>query len=300
MARLPSLLTIETFESVARNKSFTKAADELNVTQSAVSRRVKQLEDSLGSILIARLGSGLSLTSEGQSFLSDISEPLAKIRGVIKTTQQTTDTQVLTIETLPSFAAYWLPETIFSFNRKYPNYQVKVKTSYNLVDFTEETEVDVAIRMAKGIDSKSVKGLHCVKLTDAYTYPVCTPEIAKHVKEPSDINSYTVAVDQAPYNEWGDWSKAAGVDLASCRKYHFNDINLQIQAALAGECVILGRSDLVSKLVSNGSLVQPLPQRVKSQYQFYLVCPKEKLKVERTMDFVLWLTSMGHEEIRLD
>jgi LysR family glycine cleavage system transcriptional activator len=257
---LPSLDLLKGFEVVARHLSFTKAAAELCVTQSAVSRQIRQLEDHLGVRLFERRTRAVVLTEAGYRYYSDLT-PLLKQLGEItrKVTAARAQTHVRVTCTL-SFASLWLVPRLAAFQERYPDVHVHVIAD-NVVRDVERDGFDVAMRYCDNADA----GAHAVKLFDETLTPVCSPELARgKLKRLDDLAKFPLIHfnDLEGRVPWLSWDSFLGETnnggLAEKGAVYFSHYDQAIHAARAGQGIALGRLPVIDTELADGALVAPL------------------------------------------
>src|SRR5215469_5788038 len=188
--RLPSLNGLRAFEAAARHLSFTRAASELNVTQTAISHQIKRLEEELGVRLFVRQNRALELTSEARDYLPGIRAAFNDLRLATDRLLQKGNDNVLTVSTIASFAAKWLLPRLGTFQEANPGIDVHITTSSSLVDFTRDN-VDAAIRYGRG----QWPGVRSAWLMADEMFPVCSPQLLKGkrpLRQPEDIGHHTL------------------------------------------------------------------------------------------------------------
>src|ERR1700751_2588996 len=209
-ARLPSLNGLRAFEAAARHLSFTLAASELNVTQTAISHQIRRLEEELGIRLFIRKNRALALTPKARDYLPGVRAafndlPLATDRLLRKD-----DDHVLTVSTLASLAAKWLLPRLTAFQEAHPGLDVRITSSTALVDF-RNGDVDAAIRYGRG----HWPGLRADWLMSDELFPVCSPALLKGsrpLKSPKDLAQHTLLPSSGGYDDdWRLWLTAAGL-----------------------------------------------------------------------------------------
>jgi LysR family transcriptional regulator, glycine cleavage system transcriptional activator len=236
MARLPPLETLRVFEVACRHGSYSEAARELHVTHSAVSQRIRQLEEELGLTLFERQGNrmvptpgGLSLQAGVKSALSELSASLSSIK------TQRTDAEI-TVSLLPVMAARWLVPRLPRFKARFPRINLHVKTSQSLANFKSDG-VDIAIRFGAG----DWKGLRATKLLDEEFFPVCSPSFngGRLPKDPVAMLAEPLLIDRNL--SWHAWFKSAGLKLdREIAGTSFTDTNALMEAAVTGQGIALG------------------------------------------------------------
>ncbi|VVM74264.1 Glycine cleavage system transcriptional activator [Pseudomonas fluorescens] len=284
---LPSLNGLRAFEAVARHMSFTKAAEELNVTQTAVSHQIRRLEAELGVHLFLRLAEGLALSEEGQAYLPGIRAAFQELRYSTEQLLEGRHESVLTISTLVSVASKWLLPRLPSFQQAFADIDVRISASTELVDFRKGT-IDAAIRYGRG----DWKGLQADFLMSDEIFPVCSPALAKTLSTPADLARHTMLqVSGVTATDWSTWLSAAGqpLQLAEGPRLTFDLAMMAVQAAVDGQGVCIGRSTYVEDDLRVGRLVLPFDLRLKDQLGFYLVTPRETAHVKKIVAFRAWL-----------
>jgi len=282
---LPSLNAIRVFESAARHLNFSRAADELNVTQSAVSRQIKLLEEQLGQPLFRRAGPTLSLTKPGAIYQVKVAEALAVLRRGTAELRRADASPTLTVSVLPTFASKWLVPRLGEFEREQPEVRLRLDPSYGVIDFVTEPDVDVAIRLGRG----GWPGVHASRLTALHVFPICSPATARRLRKPADILRQCVLTDDSIYDEWPRWFDAAGVDYQPVETRHFSDDSMLLQAAIAGQGITLTRAIIAQDELDTGRLVRPFDMRILSAFQYHFVCSPERFGEPDIQVFHAWL-----------
>lgn len=290
--RLPPLNSLRAFESAARLLSFTKAADELAVTQSAVSHQVKSLEDWAGIPLFKRDGRHMALTEAAAKYLPTVTAAFDQIALASRKLQAVDPGQGwLTVAMMPSFAGKWLVPRLADFRTKHPQIDVWIAT-FEAQAGGLGPDVDVAIRYSKG----DWPGLSSVKFLTEELFPVCAPKLAEQLKEPADLARMTLLHDEMR-EDWGMWLRAAGVSTVDAtRGPGFDDSGLLIQAAIEGLGVALGRSALAKGDLQAGRLVRPFVQTLPAESAFYLVYPPGAENAPKIKAFRDWLISTAEAD----
>ena len=287
---LPSLNAIRAFESAARLLSFSRAADELSVTQSAVSRQIQKLEAELGQALFSRNGPHLKLTDRGREYYSVVQQGLGVIkRGTERLFRH--DTPVLTISTTPSIITSWLVPRVSDFERRHAGTSLHLNSSTAMTDFAVSTDIDVGIRFGKGRWPNVAADV----LVDDVIFPVCRADVARRLKRPSDLLSEQLLTESPSWDLWADWFAAAGVAHKPPKPVHLSDdFYVQLQATLLGRGVTLARGLLVADALREGRVVCPFPIAAPSRLQYYVVCHPERHGEEAIARLREWL----HETAR--
>src|SRR3954471_13776052 len=296
-ARLPSLNGLRAFEAAARHMSFTVAASELNVTQTAISHQIRRLEEELGIRLFVRQNRTLSLTPEAKEYLPGIRAAFNDLRLATDRLLRKDDGNVLTVSTLASLAAKWLLPRISSFQQQHPGIDVRITTSTALVDFRRDG-VDAAIRYGRG----QWPGLRADWLMADKMFPVCSPELLKGkkpLKKQEDLAAHVLLHSSASNDDdWRLWLTAAGLpyDLSKQPGVTFDLIFMTIQAAIDGLGVAMGRTSYVQDDIKKGRLVVPFEITLPVDAGFYLVSPQTRADTPKLSVFRNWLTQIAQSK----
>ena len=293
--RLPPLNAVRAFEAAARHLSFTKAAEELSVTQAAVSHQVKALEERLQVPLFRRLNRGLVLTEAGGSYLRELEDILDRLEQATERLRASEATGILTVSTSTSFAAKWLVPRLQRFRDRRPDIDVRIDADDSLTDFRRDN-VDIAIRYGRGV----YPGLSSVQLLQDIVFPVCSPKLLEGghpLREPSDLKHFTLLHDQGVVEDWRTWLRTAGVtDVEPTRGPVFSHSAMLIEAAIAGQGVALARRSMVARDVREGRLVQPFPLSLKAEFSYWVVCPQSAAEKPKIAEFRAWLLDEAASE----
>lgn len=293
--RLPPLNALRAFEAAARHLSFTKAAEELHVTQAAVSHQVKTLEEHLGLKLFRRLHRQLLLTDSGQIYMPPLSRAFRLLHDATHDLLRQDAMGPLTVSVLPSFAAGWLVPRLGRFRQLWPDVDLRIDPSPMLVDFSR-ADVDVGVRYGRG----RYPGLRSDRLMEEDLFPVCSPALlegAHGLKAPADLSHHTLLHDDG-HADWRTWLLAAGVeDIDPTRGMIFTDSSMLIQAALAGQGVALARSVLAADELAAGRLVRPFELNLPTEFAYYVVCPLDTADQPKIAAFRQWLLAEARGEI---
>lgn len=294
MSRLPPLNALRTFEAAARHLSFTKAADELFVTQAAVSHQIKALEEHLGVPLFRRLNRKLMLTDEGQFLVPDVREAFDRLAGAVRQLKEQRSA-VLTISATPSFGAQWLAVRIGRFQALHPEFEIQLAATNRLVDFQREG-IDCGVRYGMG----DWPGLRAIRLFDSDLVPVCSPALLDGklpLQVPADLARHTLIHVLDDIDDWRLWLKAAGVTTVDPLKgLKFDSTPTALQAAVASAGVAIGRSRLVEAELAAGRLVTPFDLELASGCAYYFVVPEARVAVPKIALFRDWLLQEAEAE----
>ncbi|WP_342735305.1 transcriptional regulator GcvA [Bradyrhizobium sp. B117] len=291
-ARLPSLNGLRAFEAAARHLSFTLAASELNVTQTAISHQIRRLEEELGIRLFIRQNRALALTPEARDYLPGVRAAFNDLRLATDRLLRKDDDKVLTVSTLASLAAKWLLPRLTDFQEQHPGIDVRITTSTSLVDFQRDN-VDAAIRYGRG----QWPGLRADWLMADELFPVCSPSLLrgdKPLRQPEDLRGYPLLhTSNANSDDWRLWLTAAGLpsDIARQPGITFDMIFMTIQAAIDGIGVAMGRTSYVQDDIAKGRLVVPFKIALPADAGFYLVAPEGRREAPKLAAFRQWLVA---------
>ncbi|KXU85886.1 LysR family transcriptional regulator [Caballeronia megalochromosomata] len=252
------LNALRAFEASARHLSFTRAAQELNVTQAAVSQQVRALEERLGTPLFRRLPRGLSVTDEGRALLPVLSDAFGRIEAVLKQFEGGHFHEVLTVGVVGTFAVGWLMPRLKAFRETHPFVELRLLTHNNLVDPASEG-LDFAIRFGAGIWPAT----HNAPLLDAPLAVLCAPDIARRLARPADLAN-EVLLRSYRADDWTDWFAAAGLDAWTMNGPVFDSSRLMVEAAVQGAGVALAPPRMFVRELQAGLLVQPFDIDVKT------------------------------------
>lgn len=286
---LPPLAAIRVFEAAARHGNFTKAAEELGMTQAAVSYQIKLLEERLGTQLFYRKSRQVILTKVGERLSPSISEAFELMRAAIAATRESAD-GVLVINTIPTFAANWLVQRLGSFQLAHPSLAVRLQTTSDVIDFTRQ-EADLGIRTGGG----NWPGLVRHKLFGAAFTPMLTPALAASiggVNEPADLLKLPI-VDPGDY-WWKLWFKAVGIaepNLLGDPRNRYGTQHLEGRAVLAGMGVGILSPIFYQPELEQGLLIQPFDVLGTDDHFYWLVYPEARRNVPKIRIFRDWLLS---------
>ena len=287
MGRLPSLKGLRAFEAAGRCLSFTRAAEELHVTQAAISHQIKALEAQLGVRLFRRAPRGLLLTDAGQAYLTEVREAFRRLTQATDRLLARDVAGVLTVSVLPSFAARWLVPRLPRFSGRHPEIDLRIAADDRPVDFNRE-DVDVALRYGRG----DYPGLQADHFLSEEVCPVCSPALlrGRHpLRTPADLKDHVLLHDDLP-TTWAMWLKVAGAtEVDPTRGPHFTDSSLVLQAAVGGQGVALGRSALAGDDLAAGRLVRPFPLSLPAESAYFIVYPPHTANRPKIAAFRAWL-----------
>jgi DNA-binding transcriptional LysR family regulator len=295
LRRLPSLDFLRGFEASGRLKSFTRAAEELHLTQSALSRQVAAIEEALGVALFERKHKALSFTREGEAFHREITTHLQAIARAAESVGSARRSPGLTVTTTVSFASLWLIPRLARFRAKQPDVEVYVSADDRTVDLARG-EVDVAIRYV-GQDSRLPAG--ALAMFGERMLPVVSPAVADDprtpLRQPADLAKHVLLhlddpEGRTPWLDWAAWLVSNGAPgLKPAGSLRFTLYDQVIQAAVGGQGVALGRLPLIAEFLRDGRLVAPFPKRYDSERGYVALVAPHATARDDVIAFVRWL-----------
>ncbi len=299
--RLPALELFHTFEAVARHRSFTRAADELCLTQSAVSRQIKTLEDALGLRLFRRLHRAIEVTAEGQRLVEAVTRGLDDISNCLAAIGAATRTPQITVCASVAFAWFWLMPRLERFGALQPDVDLRVLATDQPV-LPGTGDVDVAILFGAG----KWEGLEARLLFGERVYPVCSPAYRRDhplLHRPEDLLDQTLL--HLEYGkpsfggvDWRTWLLRQGVGGQPVRRgLRFNSYPMVLEAAQAGQGVALGWSYITDPLLADGRLVCPVDRTVETQEGYYVCASKETDQLSGIVSFMDWISDEARSAI---
>jgi LysR family glycine cleavage system transcriptional activator len=298
---LPSLNALRAFEAAARHESFTKAAEDLCVTQGAVSHQVKALEAELGVSLFHRERQRLAITEAGRFYLEVVRDAFDRVALGTERLLYRHAAGVLTVSVSPNFATKWLVHRLGRFAEAHPEIDLRVSASLADVDFARE-DVDLAIRHGEG----NWPSLDLTRLCTEQLFPVCSPKLLEGpdaLREPADLRRHTLLHLDSRHLEsrkdWMKWLNAAGVTDADVEHGPiFNQASMGIDAAVNGQGVALARTALAAWDLIGGRLIEPFRLRLPLSYAYWIACPKATAELPKIVAFRRWLLAEAAEDER--
>lgn len=290
--RLPPLDRLEVFEAAARTLSFTRAAEELALTQSAVSRSIASLEERLGFALFERRHRALVLTERGQALNHTATEMLERLDETIARLRGRDAARTLTVTASISFASLWLVPRLARFTQEHPHIDVRIAASNEIVDL-DRAGIELAVRY-----SPIGRAPGGEKLFGEEVFPVCSPALlrdpARALARPADLARHTLLhyedIRGAPWLDWSPWFEAAGIpDLKPAGALHFSHYDQLILAAIGGQGVALGRVPLLHEQLRTGALVAPFRRGVASPRCYHVMRSARSAGNSDVDAFVAWL-----------
>ncbi|PLS21310.1 LysR family transcriptional regulator [Amylibacter cionae] len=282
---------LRTLEAVVRLRGFGRAADELNISQSAVSQHIKQLEDWLGHQLMIRKNPKVLPTDAGVRLATAARNGFGMVETVCDSLRDSkaAANKGLLVAAPPGFAFIWLLPRLLDFNDSHPSIQISLSTDPKSLDPGSST-ADVIIAYSTG----GFPALHSEKLMGERMYPVCAPTLAEQIRTPRDLDRFTLLQDGPPaeghLSNWDFWASELGMKVpVPDKKQVYSQANMVIQAAINGSGVAMGRCPLVRDALQAGQLVRPFPQDAESQFSYWFVCTHNKAQLKSTRQFRDWL-----------
>lgn len=288
---LPTLTSMQCFEASARHLSFTRAAEELSLTQSAVSKQVAQLEVVLEHPLFRRVRKRLQVTPEGSLYLTEVRKILAQVEMSTRYMQSYGgESEVLNVTTLPTFGARWLIPRLNGFRFSHPGVYLNISNRVDPFDLEEE-HIDVAFFFGHGVWPKA----ECIKLLDETMVPVCAPSLIPKagIQDPMELSQLVLLQSTTRPEAWHDWFAAQ--QCYTRHSYHgprFDTFYMALTAARAGCGVALVPRFLAQEELDAGQLTTPWPYAFTSRGAYYLAYPEYKGDVAKVKGFVEWI--LGH------
>lgn len=306
--RLPSLNALRAFESAGRHLSFSRAADELCVTQGAVSRQIKALEDMLGFPLFQRMTRAIELTDRGREYLPAVCEAFDRLEQATIRLSKKDNHSIITVNVLPTFAMRWLIPRMPSFVARHPNIEVRMITSIRPVSFWRD-DIDLAIRVGQPpavsatgggprITLQMVDdwtGVRSDRLMSDVLVPVCTRTLRKRLParpRPADLQQLPLLHMASRASAWPDWFKAAGIAFHDAGEHaSYGHFFLVLEEALKGNGVALVPHALAEADIATGRLVIAVDFHAESAGAYYLLCPDHRAESHPIQVFREWLLS---------
>ena len=290
---LPPLNQLEAFEAAARHLSFTRAADELSLTQSAVSRQIAAVEAHFEVALFRRLHRALLLTEDGQTLRHAVAKVLERLHQVSGALRRAGRVKTVVVTTTPGFAGLWLIPRLAGFTASHPEVDVRISASYSLVNLNRDG-VDAAVRY----QTEQAAGAGAVRLFGEQFMPVCSPRLmrapATPLKTPEDLRHHVLLhmePDGSAHSpDWPMWLRIMRIaDLKPAGSLHFSQYDQMIQATVDGQGIALGRTPLVARLIAQRKLVAPFKSAIGSPRSYSLMLSDAGSRKPEVQAFVAWL-----------
>jgi LysR family glycine cleavage system transcriptional activator len=296
--KLPPMSAVRVFEAAARHQSFTRAAEELGMTQAAVSYQIKMLEDRVGAPLFVRMPRQVTLTAKGQQLAPAVTEAFDALRAAFAGVEEMVQS-VLSITTLSTFASNWLIPRLGRFQQLFPNIAVQISVAQQLVELGQ-SEFDLGIRSGNG----DWPGLEAHFLFPNHFIAVCSPDLIRDVEleHPRDLLRFPIISPSDPW--WKDWFAAAGVPDVDLSRRPDNSLGIQQfegMAAIAGQGFALINPFFFPDDLKSGRLLQPFDvMGTTSSQGYWLVHPKKRRRSPKIEAFRDWLLSEVAGDVERD
>jgi LysR family glycine cleavage system transcriptional activator len=304
--KLPPLNALKAFEAAARHLSFNKAAQELCVTQGAVSRQIQVLEKHFGIPLFRRLSRSVEMTEQGRLLFPSVHYALDELEKAARRIKGADRARILTISSSPTFAMKWLYPRLFKFSEAEPDIEIRTITTVEVVDFSRD-DIDVALRIGRFDPTDNVtgprinytsmgepRGIKVARLMDDTPMPVCSPAfLAKHGPFCSlaDLDEDMLIHMASRLDEWHDWYRAEGLQPPVNRNHVYGHFYLGIEAALRGLGIALVPHVHVQDDIIAGDLVVPLKCLAETKGAYYFLCRSRQWSVPKVSAFRKWIMS---------
>lgn len=289
----PSLNALLVFESAARNGSFTRAAEELGISQPAVSHAVRLLETELGSVLFNRRNKGVFITQSGKYLMEQVAFGLNVVYQAVREVRTMSVEHQVTLAVSTATATWWLLPRIARFKKLYPKIELRVITTDKDLDLDRD-RVDLAITLGSG----SFDNYQHWQFVDEEVFPVCSPAFLRQHGPIRDVKTLAklplMHLEQRYKSRinWTDWFKTFGIALKrENAMFRFNDYSIVLQAAIEGQGIAQGWKHLVEPLIAQGLLVKPLQESVTTDQPFYVVAPKNTELRSDVLNLKNWLVA---------
>jgi LysR family glycine cleavage system transcriptional activator len=297
----PPLGSLRAFEAVARRLSFSRAAEELNVTPGAVSQQIGMLEKLLGQTLFVRTKRSVALSEAAARMLPEIQSGLETLARAVRNTVVPAGSGTLTISVAPSFASKWLMPRLSDFTEKYPDIDLRVSATVALADLARDN-VDLAIRLGHG----PYRDVRAEPLFGEGLTPLCSPELLRRkgrLRTPDDLRRHKLIHDTSIPGEneqssWRRWLDFAGAKAVSHhRGIRFSLAELAMQAAIDGAGVVLARVVLAENDIRTGRLVRPFDIVLPLDVTYFLVLPRHSAPRREVSCFRAWMAEQSRRRV---
>ena len=299
---LPPLELLRSFEAAARHLSFTRAAGELSLTQSAISRQIQQMEAHLGAPLFERGHRSLALTESGVVMQRAVVDCLERLRDATTRVRAHSGMRRVAITCTPGFASLWLIPRLSRFTDAHPAVDVRISATMEVLDL-QRHQVDVAVRFVRTREGEGAP------LFEESVLPVCAPSLVADkrnpLKKPADLANHTVLAVDMPEGkaltvDWEPWIRVMGLgELRMKNSVRFTQYADAISAAVAGQGVAIGRFPLLAELVRDKRLVAPFGGVAASQRGYYVAMSDASRGNPDAQAFALWLRAEAEEARQL-
>ena len=302
-ASVPALDFFRGFEAAARHLSFTRAAEELFVTQSAISRQIQALEERLGVKLFSRRNRSLALTDAGQQMYRAADVALRTLREAAERIAPGNTRKMVTVTSSLAFCSLWLIPRLSAFRSAHPDVDVRIAANNQVLDLDRE-QIDLAIRYCPVAAAPSGS----IRMFGEEIVPVCSPLLlkdrARPLKSPADLCRHALlhfdhTEGSIPWLTWSVWLESAELaELKPAGSLRFSHYDQVIGAALAGQGVALGRRPLVTSFIADGSLVEPFGSDAVTDRAYFIVRTDATRTRRDVDDCVAWLVAECADLVR--
>ncbi|QUX94435.1 transcriptional regulator [Marinomonas sp. CT5] len=295
---IPSSTALKCFEASVRHLSFTKAAEELHLTQSAVSRQIRNLEEFLSRDLFIRLNKRLVLTGTGAAYYKEVVPLLdgmenACLRMLHREDEKTT----LTISALPTLASYWLMPLLAQFQTEHPQFQIKVRSLDDAAKIDPES-IDIILHYGGDHWPRAVS----YQLMKESVVAVCSPELLTRMSDKpleawkvEEVTAFPFLHLSSRINAWPDWMVAQGLESGSFAGASFAHFHMLLEAAKSSMGIAIMPTILAERSLRNGELVAPFGKAVATPHEYLLSYPIDKADLEQVVIFRDWLMAKRNE-----
>ncbi|MCB1755303.1 MAG: transcriptional regulator GcvA [Gammaproteobacteria bacterium] len=301
--QLPPLNALRAFEAAARHLSFSKAADELNVTKAAISHQIRGLEDYLGFSLFERHNRSIALTEAAEQSLGKLREGFNCLSEAVHLMRSHVDVETVSIWTAPSFASKWLIPRLHRFSSQFPEIDLKVMSDVKLLGassgmdaidrLSRGHDVDVVIRFGSG----NYPGYRVDRLLDVEAVPLCSPALVEQgehpLRRPADLRFHTLLHDDTDYRgrpSWANWLAHYGVKGVNHKRgLHFNHVLMAMGAAIDGQGVLLSMERLARKDIAEKRLCIPFDLRLPLEHAYHVIRTESSGRRRAVKHFIDWL-----------
>jgi LysR family glycine cleavage system transcriptional activator len=267
--RIPSLQTLRAFEAAGRHCSYSKAGEELGLTHSAVSHRIRDLETLTGRRLFERRGNAMAPTRDGQRLLAQVRNALGLLESIFADSPGAKGRQRVTLSVFPAFASRWLAHRLGALRAAHPEIELALTISSDVVPLGDG--VDCAVRYGPGGWPETQSRL----LSDEILFPVASPACIAEARPAAPADLLSSVLLRYPWHSWAAWFRAAGVSAGEPTEGpEFPDSSLLVEAAVAGEGFALSRGLAAAEALRSGALVRPFDVAIPDKYSYYFVSPE--------------------------
>jgi LysR family glycine cleavage system transcriptional activator len=286
--RIAPLNPLRAFEAAARHLSFTQAADELCVTQGAVSRSVKALEDYMGEPLFERCHNGLLLSEKSDMLAHRLTDIFDRLSAATAEFRGQKSTSILTLRTYTSFMIGFLLPNLANFQMHHPKIKVRLISGTDSVELSRSQE-DVRIRYGHG----QWRGVESTLLFRDQLRPVCSPKLLDPAKRPypiSVLKDHVLLHQEFRHNDWPDWlARAGGEDITAKSNVTFEELSVAYQAAISGAGIVVAQCPYFLREIAEGQLFEPFDEVLHRDLGYYLTIPHERRDASQVVAFKDWL-----------